>query len=258
MWGPLFKRVNFECRNSGERKLKRPALNLGIQFEYLNERKNTKKRVDMNDVEVVYPDIILGGDGREKVDPVHAFVPDIFSDLPGVGKDKIFEDGGIKQFLKMLSPPYTNEDPEIRKNQVISLTFSLALHYYRFIVDQCGGCPALVIGSYETSTAKTMTTKLVLKTVSDSSHFLAQSSSEQSLNSLKSKTSFPFAVDDIETKAIEHKIILNSFNGATKTTIGRGREKPISGLIISKNFKEDEIMEGNSESMCSPKRMHRL
>ena len=243
MWGPLFKRVNFECRNSGERKLKRPALNLGIQFEYLNERKNTKKRVDMNDVEVVYPDIILGGDGREKVDPVHAFVPDIFSDLPGVGKDKIFEDGGIKQFLKMLSPPYTNEDPEIRKNQVISLTFSLALHYYRFIVDQCGGCPALVIGSYETSTAKTMTTKLVLKTVSDSSHFLAQSSSEQSLNFLKSKTSLPYAVDDIEIKAVEQKIILNSFNGVTKTTIGRGREKPISGLIMSKNFKEDEIME---------------
>jgi hypothetical protein len=61
----------------------------------------------------------------------------------------------------------------------------------------------LVIGSYETSTAKTMTTKLVLKTVSDSSHFLAQSSSEQSLNFLKSKTSLPYAVDDIEIKAVE-------------------------------------------------------
>ena len=55
LWGPLFKRVNFECRNSGERKLKRPALNLGVQFEYLNEVKNTKKAVTKDDVEIVYP-----------------------------------------------------------------------------------------------------------------------------------------------------------------------------------------------------------
>ena len=100
-----------------------------------------------------------------------------------------------------------------------------------------------LIGSYETSTAKTLTTKLALKTISVSSHFLAQSSSEQSVNSLKAKTSLPFAIDDIENKGIEHKIILSNFNGATKTTIGRGRERPIAGLILSKNFKENEVME---------------
>ena len=77
--------------------------------------------------------------------------------------------------------------------------------------------------------------------VSHCSHFLAQSSSEQSV--MKSRTSLPFAIDDIETKAVEHKIILSSFNGATKTTIGRGREKPLAGLILSKNFKENEVME---------------
>ena len=136
---------------------------------------------------MVYPDVIYGGNGCVKADPVHIFVPDIFADLPGISRDKVFEDCGIKQFLKMMTPPYTNGDPEIRKNQIISITFSLALHFYRFIVDQCGGCPALVIGSYETSTAKTVTTKLALKTVSVASHFLAQSSSEQSLNSLKAK-----------------------------------------------------------------------
>jgi hypothetical protein len=151
LWGPLFKRINFECRNSGERKLKRPALNLGIQYDYLQEIKNKNKTVTKDDIEVVYPDKILDGSGQEKPNPIHIFVSDLFADmLPGVGKDKVFVDGGIKQFLKMMMPPYTNEDPCIRKNQVISLTFSFALHYYRFIVDQCGGCPALVIGSYET------------------------------------------------------------------------------------------------------------
>ena len=244
LWGPLFKRINFECRNSGERKLKRPALNLGIQYDYLQEIKNKNKTVTKDDIEVVYPDKILDGSGQEKPNPIHIFVSDLFADmLPGVGKDKVFVDGGIKQFLKMMMPPYTNEDPCIRKNQVISLTFSFALHYYRFIVDQCGGCPALVIGSYETSTGKTLTTKLILKTVSDTSHFLAQSSSEQSVNALKAKTSLPFSIDDIEIKSAEHKIILSSFNGATKTTIGRGREKPLAGLVLSKNFKENEVVE---------------
>ena len=110
------------------------------------------KAVTKEDVEAVSRDLNLDGSGQEKADPIHIFVPDLFVEMPGVGKDKTFEDGGIKQFLRMMMPPYTNADPYIRKNQVISLTFSFALHYYRFIVDQCGGCPALVIGSYETST----------------------------------------------------------------------------------------------------------
>ena len=92
---------------------------------------------------------------------------------------------------------YTNEDPCIRKNQVISLTFSFPLHYYWFIV-------------------------------------------EQSVNALIAKTSLPFS---IEIKSAEHKIILSSFNGATKTTIGRGREKPLAGLVLSKNVKENQVVE---------------
>ena len=101
----------------------------------------------------------------------------------------------------------------------------------------------MVIGSYESSTAKTLTTKLALKTVSVCSHFLAERSSEQSINSLKARTSLPLAIDDVENKRVEHKIILSNFNGATKTTIIRGRDRPIAGLIMSKNFKKNEVME---------------
>ena len=104
--------------------------------------KSKKKVVTKEDVEVVYEDIIFDGDGLKKSEPLHIFVPDIFADMPSVSKDKSYEDCGIKQFLKLMTLPYTNEDPEIRRNQVISVTFSFALHFYRFIVDQCGGCPA--------------------------------------------------------------------------------------------------------------------
>ena len=37
LWSSLFNRINFECRKSGIRKNKRPALNLGIQYKYLEE-----------------------------------------------------------------------------------------------------------------------------------------------------------------------------------------------------------------------------
>ena len=84
LWGPLFRRINFECRNLGERKIKRPALNFGIQYEYLREVKDKKKVVKIEDIEIVYPDKIFGGNGQEKVDPVHIFVPDIFAELPSV------------------------------------------------------------------------------------------------------------------------------------------------------------------------------
>ena len=87
------------------------------------------------DVEAVYTDIILEGDGKEKNNPIQICVPDIYSDMAGVSKHKTSEDGRIKQFLKMMTSPYTNEDPDIRKNQVFSLTFLFALHYYQFIVD---------------------------------------------------------------------------------------------------------------------------
>jgi hypothetical protein len=130
----------------------------GSELGYLTEIKNVNKVVTKADIEVVYPDIIFNGDGLEKLNAIHIFVQDIFIDLPGVAKN-CFEDQGIKQFLKMMTPPYTNGDPDIRKNQIISVTFSLAL-----IVDQCGGCPALIVGSYETSTVKTLPCTKQLRT----------------------------------------------------------------------------------------------
>ena len=115
LWGPLFKRINFECRNSGERLQKRPALNLGLQYTYLTELKNKKVIISAEDVEVVYPDKVFDGNGNIKAKSVHIFVPEIFTDIPGVFKeDGELEDGGLKQFLKMMAPPYTNKDPDVR------------------------------------------------------------------------------------------------------------------------------------------------
>ena len=74
-----------------------------------------------------------------------------------------------------------------------------ALHFYRFIVDQCGGCPALVLGSYQPATAKSTTAKLCLKIAGEMTYFLDPKSSIASINANKAITSLPFVIDDIES-----------------------------------------------------------
>lgn len=58
---------------------------------------------------------------------------------------------------------------------------------------------------------------------------------------MKSPTSTP-VVDDVESKAAEHQMIMKNYNGATKTTLQRGKEKPLGWLVLSKNYTEDEIV----------------
>ena len=98
-----FSRINFECRKSGIRKNRRPALNLGVQYRYLDEKKKSCGKKTKEDIEVVYPDLILDGDGMVKDDPIHIFVPDIFKGISFTRDPTCL--GGIRQFLKMHLPP---------------------------------------------------------------------------------------------------------------------------------------------------------
>ena len=78
--------------------------------------------------------------------------------------------------------------------------------------------------SKEASTKKTTTVLIAMKQVSDGSHTLAPNSTIQSVNLAKSKTSLPILNDDMEHPGARNKIIMDSFNGVAKTTIGRGKE----------------------------------
>ena len=234
LWTSIFKRINFECAMNERRKNRRPALNIGIKYQY------------KEDLEVVYPDAVFGKDGLIKDDPLHVFVPDII-DIPYTSDSKI-KDGGMKQFLKMLQPPYTCSDPEVRRTQVLSLTAALPISFYGFVVVQANGCPTLSNASKETSTDKTTTNKLALTIYSDPAYFLDQKSSEGSYLKLKSKTSTPIVLDDVESAALKHRINLNNYNAGNKMTLERGSEKPMAGVITSENLKsEEQIPEKDDE-----------
>ena len=56
-----------------------PALNIGTQYRYLEEKKRKRGFWSEEDYEDVYPQCVIGWDGRIKADPVHIFVPDIMS-----------------------------------------------------------------------------------------------------------------------------------------------------------------------------------
>ena len=238
-------RINFECRSSGVRKNRRPALNLGLQYKYIEEKKKTNGRVVQEDIECVYSDMILDGDGKVKQEPIHIFVPEVFKGM-SFSKEHCTL-GGMKKWYEMMLPPYTTKNPEIRMSQIISIVTATGLHFYRFIVDQCGGCPSLVLGSDQPATAKSTTAKLCLKVAGDTTHFLDPKSSVASINASKSITTFPFVLDDVESKSKEHEILVGSYNGAKKTTLGRGEEIPLAGQIFTKNFKPDEVMEAKDD-----------
>ena len=63
---------------------------------------------------------------------------------------------------------------------------------------------------------------LALKILSDSSLFMAPGSSVAAVDMLKSVTSSTNLLDDIEDVNVRHKIIMDGFNGAPKTTVERG------------------------------------
>ena len=94
--------------------------------------------------------------------------------------------------------------------------------------------------SKEPSTKKTSTVQIGLKQSSDSSHFLAPNSTNAAIDLAKSKTSLPILCDDIESSAQRNKLVMDSFNGATKTTIGRGKEEKLAGQILTFNVKPQE------------------
>ena len=87
---------------------------------------------------------------------------------------------------------------------------------------------------------KTSTVLVAMKQVSDSSHTVAPNSTIQSIDLAKSKTALPLFCDDIEHPSSRNKIIMDSFNGVSKTTIGRGKEDKLAGQILTFNIKDGE------------------
>ena len=81
-----------------------------------------------------------------------------------------------------------------------------------------------------------------MKQSSDPALFMAPGSSLPSVELLKSVTSNTVLLDDIESRSTRHKIIMDGYNGAGKSTIEREEEKKLAGSIINFNITAEDKM----------------
>ena len=103
------------------------------------------------DIEDVYPGATFDGNGNKKEDPIHVVIPKL---IPVHMEITSFEPSGIQGLLEMFLPPYTSEDPVMRRQQTVALVSILVMHFYRLIIYNIGGCPGLILGSFEPETLK--------------------------------------------------------------------------------------------------------
>ena len=72
---------------------------------------------------------------------------------------------------------------------------------------------------------------------------MAPGTSLASIEVTKSLSSFPVLLDDVENIYMRHNLIMDSYNGASKTTIERGEETKMAGQIISFNITATEKLQ---------------
>ena len=132
----MFKRIKFDCEQAGLLKQLRPALNIGTQYAYLEERKKERGFWSKEDYEDVFPQCVIGGDGKVKDDPIHMYVPEIMHSTMDATSINSFTCSGIKGYLEMVLPPFSSSDPDLRGAQGITCLAATGLRFYKHIVDQ--------------------------------------------------------------------------------------------------------------------------
>ena len=114
----------------------RPALNIGTQHHYLKEMKLKKGFWSEDDVEDVFPDVVIGGDGKIKEEPIHIFVHDLMKSSMEDMVIEAFTCTGLQGYLEMMLPPFTSTVQSLRRSQGVTLLTITGLRFYRHIVNQ--------------------------------------------------------------------------------------------------------------------------
>ena len=251
LWSELFIRIKHECRPLPHKK---PALNWGLQvnniasklFKLITIMQVHHLRVCASkkggkwmaeDIEDVYPGVIFDSQGNPKEDPIHVVIPKL---IPFPMDVVNFEPSGLQGLLEMFLPPFTSEDPVMRMQQTVALVSIFGIHFYRLVIYNIGGCPGLILGSFEPETLKSTTALIGLRMAGDSSNFLECSSSKESIELRQTSTSLTTFLDDGNRPQVLEDILVGSYQGASKSTITRGASEKLGGFATTKNFKPKE------------------
>ena len=118
LWTEFVPKLLFDVKDVI--KHQRPAKNIGLQFDYLLEKSFEHRGVlQLQDVEVVYPDVVYDGHGHVKTDPVHCIIDEAYPNK--VFAASKFSPSGLRGLVKLFLPPYTATSLMRRKQQQIAL-----------------------------------------------------------------------------------------------------------------------------------------
>ena len=118
LWTEFVPKLLFDVKD--QIKHQRPAKNIGLQFEYLLERSFEHRGVlQLDDVEVVYPDVVYNGYGQVLDEPVHCVIDEAYPHKVLVASK--FTASGLRGLLKLCLPPFTATFPMRRRQQQIAI-----------------------------------------------------------------------------------------------------------------------------------------
>lgn len=190
-WSDFVPRLMFDCSDRIQHQ--RPARNIGLQWNYLVSQSFEKSGVlQVDDVEIVYKDVVYNGFGEKIEKPVNVLVPEAFPNK--VFRVSAFKESGLKGYLKCFLPPFTSTSKFRRDQQTLAIIGATGQHFYRLIVHNLGSCPSLMLASYEPETQKSTAALVGLKTVSDPLQFFNLQSSTAAVLEQRATSSLPTGI----------------------------------------------------------------
>ena len=109
----------------------RPARNIGLAFSYLQERSfHTLGRLNLDDIEMVYPHVVYNGYGDVKSSPIHTLVPEAFPAKCEWMTCSKFIPSGLKGSISLFLPPNTARTAARRKQQQLALIGVLCKYHF--------------------------------------------------------------------------------------------------------------------------------
>ena len=237
LWPELITKIKFKSSHEpGYRSDLRPALNWGLQVSWLKERSRNEMWMK-DDMEMVYPDMVLNGEGEVKRNPIHVVVPGL---IPLDLKIQRSTLSGLNGLLELFLPPFTSADPAIRELQSIALINALVQGNSRLIQSNIGFCPGWILGSQEPGTLKTTTALLgLLANGGDPALFLEAGSSAEAIEQLQGLSSFMVLVDDTKATSKIQKVLVGGFQNAKKALVGRSGREKLGGTCFTKNWRQE-------------------
>ena len=99
----------------------RPAKNIGLAYSYLVEKSFGLESLDVNHVEIVYPNVVYDAFGNVITNPVHTIVPEAFPGKAEWMTCSNFIPSGMRGFLECFFPPITAKILAKRRQQTLAL-----------------------------------------------------------------------------------------------------------------------------------------